>query len=384
MHSLNCRKTIVFIFCILFALLNPISIYAEPTSLQQNKDEVTTVKQQLQSIDSKLETTVEKYNQANLELDRTRKQIKETKEDHKKTSIKLSHQQRLLNNRVVCIYKSVDTGFSSVLIGTKNFNHFLTCLSYMIDISNQDLALLEDVVRAREELEQTELRLQNQEEQQNSLLQNLRKKQSSIEGQITERTSYLNTVENNVREMIREEDQQQATVLAQAIREQQREEPRQNAPQNTPQNQPATQPNPVNQPGNNQKQKPQESQPTPSPPKSAPHSQVVGIAMQHLGKPYQWGGSGPDSFDCSGLVMYCYAQIGISLPHSAAAQYNRGSRLSRDQLAPGDLVFFGNTGVTHVGIYAGGGSYIHAPKTGDVIKVSALSSRKDYYGACRP
>ena len=107
---------------------------------------------------------------------------------------------------------------------------------------------------------------------------------------------------------------------------------------------------------------------------SAPPSQyggVVGIAMQYLGIPYVYGGSTPSGFDCSGFVMYVYGQMGVSLPHYTVAQYSMGVPVSRDALEPGDLVFF--DGLGHVGIYIGGGSFIHSPHTGDVVKISSMS-----------
>ena len=97
---------------------------------------------------------------------------------------------------------------------------------------------------------------------------------------------------------------------------------------------------------------------------------VVGVAMNYLGTPYVWGGSSPGGFDCSGFVMYVFAQMGVSLPHNAAAQYGYGTPVSRDQLEPGDLVFF--DGLGHVGIYIGGGQFVHSPHTGDVVKISSL------------
>jgi peptidoglycan DL-endopeptidase CwlO len=99
---------------------------------------------------------------------------------------------------------------------------------------------------------------------------------------------------------------------------------------------------------------------------------VVGIAMQYLGVPYKWGGADPSTgFDCSGFSMYVYAKVGVSLPHHAATQFGMGTPVSRSQLQPGDLVFF--HGLGHMGIYIGGGSFIHAPRTGDVVKISSMS-----------
>ena len=101
--------------------------------------------------------------------------------------------------------------------------------------------------------------------------------------------------------------------------------------------------------------------------------------MQYLGVPYVWGGAStrPAGFDCSGLTMYVFAKVGVSLPHYAAAQYQLGSPVSKDQLQPGDLVFF--RGLGHMGMYIGGGNMIHAPHTGDVVKISPLSD--PYYVA---
>ena len=120
----------------------------------------------------------------------------------------------------------------------------------------------------------------------------------------------------------------------------------------------------------------------PAGPTSGGHPEAATIALRYLGVPYLWGGATPAGFDCSGLVMYVYAQLGISLPHFAAAQYTLGSPVDRDQLQPGDLVFFEN--LNHVGIYIGGGQVVHAPTTGDVVKISNLSDwGASYVGARR-
>ena len=114
----------------------------------------------------------------------------------------------------------------------------------------------------------------------------------------------------------------------------------------------------------------------------SPGLRAVQIANHLTGVPYSWGGSSPRAgFDCSGLVRYVYGKVGIDLPHHAASQYGRGRRVSRGALRAGDLVFF--SGLGHVGIYAGGGKFIHAPRSGTTVRWSRLSSHGSYYGATR-
>ena len=124
----------------------------------------------------------------------------------------------------------------------------------------------------------------------------------------------------------------------------------------------------------------------PGPPVNVPtgnggagHPEAASIALRYLGVPYVWGGASPSGFDCSGLVMYVYAQLGISLPHYTVAQWNATEAVSSP--APGDLVFFNSLG--HVGIYIGGGRFVDAPHTGSVVRIDSISSFGGYDGARR-
>jgi cell wall-associated NlpC family hydrolase len=111
---------------------------------------------------------------------------------------------------------------------------------------------------------------------------------------------------------------------------------------------------------------------------------AVQAAERQLGKPYVWGAAGPDSFDCSGLTMYAYGQAGIALPHYTGDQYNQGRHVAEGELRPGDLIFF-EQNLGHVGMYLGNGQFIHAPHSGDVVKISSLSGwyQDNYAGAVR-
>jgi len=114
------------------------------------------------------------------------------------------------------------------------------------------------------------------------------------------------------------------------------------------------------------------------------NEQVVLIAKQYLGVPYVWGGTTPAGFDCSGLVQYIYNQLGFDLTRTTYTQVNEGSEVQRSNLRQGDLVFFKrNNDIHHVGIYIGNNQFIHAPQTGEAIKISNLSDRNDYYTARR-
>jgi cell wall-associated NlpC family hydrolase len=117
-------------------------------------------------------------------------------------------------------------------------------------------------------------------------------------------------------------------------------------------------------------------------PMAESNSAVVAVAMRQLGKPYAYGAAGPNAFDCSGLTMYCYSKVGIELPHASIEQPRYGVRVSKTALAPGDLVFFYNP-IHHVGMYIGGGKFIHAPRTGDVVKISDLGARTNFNCAVR-
>jgi cell wall-associated NlpC family hydrolase len=132
--------------------------------------------------------------------------------------------------------------------------------------------------------------------------------------------------------------------------------------------------------------------PGPLPPPTVPVGQIVAptpaaqvavdTALAQLGDPYVWAAAGPDAFDCSGLTQYAYAAAGVSLPHSSSMQSTVGTPVAYADLQPGDLVFFYNP-VGHVGIYIGNGQMIHAPHTGDVVKIVDLAYMPDYNGARR-
>jgi cell wall-associated NlpC family hydrolase len=116
-------------------------------------------------------------------------------------------------------------------------------------------------------------------------------------------------------------------------------------------------------------------------------ARAIAAARAKLGVPYQWGAVGPDRFDCSGLTSWAYRQAGVAIPRTSRAQYAALPKVPVADMAPGDLVFYASGpdpgSIHHVGLYAGAGLMIHAPHTGDVVKVSAVSM-SSIYGVVRP
>ena len=117
--------------------------------------------------------------------------------------------------------------------------------------------------------------------------------------------------------------------------------------------------------------------------------QMLAIAEENLGIPYVWGGESPSGFDCSGLIYYILKTLGFSPARTTSAQYKMGTYVAKEDLQPGDLVFFSGTykaGISHVGIYAGDGLFIHSPHSGEVVKYDDLTEGyydRHYYGARR-
>jgi cell wall-associated NlpC family hydrolase len=116
-------------------------------------------------------------------------------------------------------------------------------------------------------------------------------------------------------------------------------------------------------------------------------AEAASAAMSQRGKMYEWGADGPNTYDCSGLTMWAYAQVGVSLPHSSRAQYGMGKSVSADALMPGDLLFYGSSAgsIHHVAMYIGGGQLVHASQTGTPVKTGAATSGggSDFLGAKR-
>jgi cell wall-associated NlpC family hydrolase len=273
----------------------------------------------------------------------------------------LSGAEGNLDARLVELYTSGDAGMLEVLLGASSLDELLDRIDTASRVSEDDSRIITEVRTYRAEVKRREAELARAHERQEAVVAERAARRASIEAQLAERRRLLSSIRSEIERLKAEEAARQRRLEAQA-------RARLSSPPSS---------------GGGEASSGGGEAPTGSAP-AAQYGGVVGIAMQYLGIPYLWGGASPSTgFDCSGFVMYVYAQVGVSLPHNAAMQYSYGSPVSRSELQPGDLVFF--NGLGHNGIYIGGNQFIHSPHTGDVVKISSLSGWYDstFYGARR-
>jgi peptidoglycan DL-endopeptidase CwlO len=348
-------------------------------SIASKQAEAQSVMDQVHQLDASLEHAVEAYNYATVKLNKVRADLKANHARLQVAKQSLGRAQAALAARLVSLYRSDGQNDSlSVLLGASSLDDLVNRYNTANRISAQDTHVLSEVTRFDKQVKAQEERLKHAKAEAASLVQQRAAERASIQGQLASRRALLSSIQGEIAHLKAQEAARQAELrreLAARVAQQQQQAPaRAIASTVSP---------PVSPSGDSGGSGGSGGAGPVGPAPPPTHSSVVSIAEQYLGVPYRWGGASPSGFDCSGLVMYVYAQVGVSLPHSSYSQYGMGSPVSRGDLQPGDLVFF--DGLGHVGIYVGGNSFIHAPHTGDVVKISSISGwyASTYVGARR-
>ena len=334
----------------------------EAESLKGKADQAAS---RLSELASSLETSYEDLNQVNKDLADTQNEISALEQKLDETKQRLDEAKSALGTTAKEMYRTGgESSFISVLLGSTDFDAFVSNAYLLNKVANG----WESVINEAGELSRTYTNQKN-------LLSTAQKKQSALQLEATKKgvavalamsdqSTLLENLDSSTLEKARELDGVTGGNYAASV----------GTHSGAISDALSASESWYNNAGD-------------STSRDGSHPAAVEIARQYLGVPYVWAGASPSGgFDCSGLVLYVYAQLGIDLPHFARSQYECGQHIAYSALMPGDLVFFGSSVETihHVGIYIGDGQFIHAPQTGDVVKISNLSARSDLIGACRP
>jgi peptidoglycan DL-endopeptidase CwlO len=355
------RQAQAFVLCIA-ALCAAASANATPGTVASKQAQARQVLAQIQQIDDSLGAAVESYNLANVQLQKIESDQRENRLQLKLTRANLRIAQDSLAARLVSAYTSTqDNSTLSVLLGATSLDDLLNRIEAVNSTSRQDASIVQQVTSFKAAIQRHRAELRQAHSEQQTIFAQKAAQKQRIQSQLASRRQLLSTIKGQIAQMKAAEAAQQRQLAATARARLAGEQPPSaggiGVSASTPEGSIVAPPN--------------------------VHGGVVGIAMRYLGVPYVWGGSSPRGFDCSGLVVYAFGQIGVSLPHSTYSLWNVGTPVARDQLQAGDLVFF--SGLGHMGIYIGGGQFIHAPHTGDVVKISSMTGyySSGYVGARR-
>ena len=351
---------------------------ADASKISDTRAQVRAIEQQLNAMDIKLEASIQAYDGAQQHLTDVRHQIAQNtiKLRVAKHNLKVSRAQ--LAVFMVNAYKGTDVNDdpAAYVLGAGSFSDLVTRVEDVQRIGASEHALLKQVTTAEREISTPP----GTAEERGARRRQAGRPEAAAEGRHRGRPaaaprSFCRAPRASCGHLLHERQahqQQAAAAAAAALAQQQQQQQEQQAPAALERRRQHRRSSAVAAARYN------------PPPAGTLGQQAAAIAQQYLGVPYVWGGASPSGFDCSGLVVYVYGRLGVSLPHYTVSLWNSGAHVSRDQLAPGDLVFFYS--LDHVGIYMGGGLFIHAPHTGDVVKISSLNSSwysSAYDGAVR-
>ena len=299
---------------------------------------------QLDELDRELAIASEAYNRAVFELESTRTRLGVTKVDLSNAEVAYAIQQDTLSDRARDIYKDGELDILGILLSSKSVSDFVARIKFLRAIGQSDADIAATLSAQRDQIAAVAIELEDAEVKARSLEFEAEARKIEVMIRIQEREALLASAQADLLALLDERAEERQVTEAALLRAILAG---------------ASDVGIVVEPGS-----------------------PVETALGYHGVPYLWGGESVAGFDCSGLVLYVFRQHGVNLPHYSGAQFQLGEKVAPADLQPGDAVFFGSP-VHHVGMYVGAGYFIHAPRTGDFVKLSPLAARRDYAGARR-
>ena len=325
-----------------------------------------------------MEAAAEAYNGARYELGQVTTRIEENTARTKQTQKDLKATRKVLAERLRGLYATPDPSLAEVLITSGSITAAADSVDLLDRVGEQDAQIVGGLRDQKATLVKLRAQLVEDKATAEDAVAAKARQKDKVEGLLAQRQAVLDSASSDLKGLLKAEQERQAREAAAAAEVARQRQAAAAVSSSTPSTVAPTASAPA-------ASAPAASAPaaasTPLPSGSG-NAAAASVAMQYLGTPYVWGGAAPGGFDCSGLVAYAYGRIGKSLPHYTGALWTSGAQVPAGQLQAGDLVFF--HGLGHVGIYLGGDQFVHAPHTGDVVKVSQLSSYSGYVGAVRP
>jgi peptidoglycan DL-endopeptidase CwlO len=340
-------------------LLLTFSVAASAGPIAAKKAKLAAVQAQLATVYKKSDVAVEQYNEATARLQEVDSRIARNQHLLKVAEYKLGIANGHLTSRARQVYKANDTSIIDVIFASHTFDDLLTQLDVMQRMTANDADMVHEAAAYRQDIKDKRIALESDRKSAVKLVADRQQSkeqvlalQSQLEGTAGGLKNQIASLEAKAAAAAKAKAEAAAKAAA-AV---------------------AATSSGSSSSGSSSGSSTGGGGGTVVDPGGSGHSAVVAIAQRYLGVPYVWGGASPSGFDCSGLTMYCYAQIGIALSHGATDQQRASHPVPLSSLQPGDLVFFGSASYSHhVGIYVGGGSMIDAPHTGAVVRYDSIS-----------
>ena len=342
------------------------SVRADPASDNAKIQQVQTQRKDLETkvemMDNQIEAIMSKIDGDKNNIVKTQKDIKQAQIDIAKAENDIKAEQILFDKRMRVMYMSGSSSYIDIILGSKDVGDFISRLENLKKIINFDKKIINDFKIKKAAIDLKKVALDKQNTKLLSLKADNEKRLANLTKQKSDQTVLVSQLKGQESKYGAQLATDQAAIAASQVSI---AKIRNAAP--SLKNTAAVR-----------------KKSTPNSGSSAPTliasrggttfnaNTLIAFASNYLGLPYVWGGTTPSGFDCSGFTQYVYAHFGINLPRVSQDQQNVGTLISRDNLQPGDLVFFG-TPAHHVGIYIGNGNMISAPHTGDVIKIQSLN-----------